>query len=208
MTDLSNESESLDTGDERTVHAPGSGAASDQNPNRMHERPSPTGNSQSGLVSRDYRPRTGGPELIMSWPLGTAPQQTKPGDDDWVLESMAFTSLKRALVQLPYLGPIDYTKIYLNVRGAGRVDSEGEVLTLRLSSENLSGKPYEIELELTNNETEPFISPMVEFTPDARDYGEHEFIGKEMYGAISLEGKITDGAAYLDQGTAIQVWSE
>lgn len=207
MTDPSNESETSGDDAERVVHAPGFGETSNHGTNRMYDRPSPTGNSRSGLVSRDYRPRTG-PELITSWPLGTAPDQTRPGDVDWVLEATALTTLKRALVQLPYLGPIDYTKIYLNVRGAGMIDGAGEVLTLRLSSENLSGKPYETEMELSNAEMEPFISPMVEFTPDAREYGEHEFIGKEMYGAITLEGKVSGGRAYIDQGTAIQLWSE
>lgn len=117
-------------------------------------------------------------------------------------------TLKRTLLQLPYLGPIDYNKIYLNIRGRGRVEPTGETLMLRLSNENLSGKPYETEITLANTEMQPFISPMVEITPDGREYGAHEFIGKEMYGGFTLEGKVSSGSAYLDQGTTVQLWSE
>lgn len=208
MTGHTTDSNEEPDAESKVVHAPGFGEDTKQGTNRMYDRPSPTDASDSGLASRDYRPRTGGPELITSWPLGPAPGQTEPGDADWKLTEPEFTTLGRTLLQLPYLGPIDYTKIYLNVRGRGRVEQPGAVLRLRISNEALTGKPYETEIELTNTETEPFISPMVELTPDGREYGEHEFIGKEMYGGYTLEGKISEGSAYLDRGTAVQLWSE
>lgn len=208
MTGHTTDPEGRDATESRVIHAPGFGEEREHGSNRFQDRPTPTGKSDSSLASRDYRPRTGGPDLITSWPLGPAPGQTEPGDIDWELTEPEFTTLGRTLLQLPYLGPIDYTKIYLNVRGRGRVEQSGVVLTLRISNEALSGKPYETEIELTNTETEPFISPMVELTPDGREYGEHEFIGKEMYGGYTLEGKVSDGSAYLDQGTAVQLWSE
>jgi hypothetical protein len=196
------ESDNFHTDKSRVVHTPSFGM------DRMYERPVPMRRSDSGLASRDYRPRMGGPELVTSWPLGTAPGQTTPGDDEWVLTASEFTMLQRTLFQLPYLGPIDYNKMYLNVRGRGRVECSGATMTLRISNENLSGKPYETEIDLTNTENEPFISPMVELTPDGDEYGTHTFIGAEMYGGYTFEGKITDGSAYLDQGTAVQLWSE
>lgn len=208
MTEHSRESTSSEDETERVVHAPGSGEDATHGTNRMLERRPPTTSSSSGLASRDYRPRTGGPELVASWPLGPAPGQTEPGDDPWILEDRSFTLLKRTLLQLPYLGPIDYNKIYLNVRGRGHVESSAETVTLRLSNENLSGKPYETEISLSNDESEPFILPMVDASPDGREYGSHDFIGKEMYGGVSLEGKVSGGRAFLDQGTAIQLWSE
>lgn len=189
---------------ERKIHAP----QSDSGLNRMISRPEPTERTDCGLASRDYRPRTGGPELVTSWPLGPAPGQTEPGDVQWELTDSEFTTVQRTLFQLPYLGPIDYTKIYLNVRGRARVNRDGETLTLRIENHNLSGKPYETEIRLQNTQDEPFISPMIEFTPDGREYGPHEFIGKEMYGGYSLDAKVSDGSAHLDQGTAVQLWSE
>jgi len=206
MTDGTNEPDGNET--ERVVHAPGSDTVARGKANRMLGRRPPTDQSSSGLASRDYQPRTGGPELVASWTLGPPPGQTEPGGDPWSLESPEFTQLKRVLFQLPYLGSVDYSKLYLNVRGKGHVELSDATLTLRLSKENLSGKPYETAVTLSNAESAPFILPMVEAVPDGREYGPHNFIGKEMYGGVALEGKVSDGRAFLDQGTAIQLWSE
>lgn len=178
----------------------------DTAPDRTEPRRSPVDRSEAGLVSRDYQPRHGGPELVASWPLGPAPGQTEPGDVDWTVESEAFVQLQRNLTFTHFLGPIDYTKLYLGVRGRGR--AEGGTLTLRLETVHLEGDAYETEIDLRNGEDEPFGTPMVEATPDARDYREHEFIGREMYGGYVLSARVSGGVGYLDQGTAVHLWSE
>lgn len=175
--------------------------------NRMVQRRDPVEHSESGLVSRDYQPRHGGPELVASWPLGTAPGQTCPGDMDWEIESGGFTQLQRNLTVNHFLGPIEYTKLYVGVRGRGRVENSGE-LTIRLEPLHLEGEAYRTTISLTNETDEPFMTPMVEFTPDEQTYREHTFIGREMYGGYVLSAKVEGGTGYLDQGTAVHLWSE
>lgn len=171
-------------------------------------RRSSTRCSDSGLVSRDYQPRRDGPELIASWPLGPAPGQTTPGNVDWEVTDREFVQLQRNLTVTPFIGPIERSKIYLGVRGSGRVDTEGESLSVRLETTHLEGSEYETEIELSNPSMRPFITPMIEFTPDARDYREHTYIGKEMYGGYVLSASVTGGTGYLDQGTSVHCWSE
>lgn len=175
--------------------------------NRLQNRRAPDEHSRSGLVSRDYQPRHGGPELVTSWPLGTPPGQSRPGGDDWSIESEEFVQLQRNLTVNHFLGSIEFTKLYVGVRGRGRVDGEG-TLTLRLEPIHLTGEEYRTSIELSNEDDAPFMTPMVEFTPDARDYREHSFIGREMYGGYVLSAKVTGGTGYLDQGTAVNLWSE
>lgn len=174
--------------------------------NRIVERRDPVERSERGLVSRDYQPRHGGPELIASWPLGPAPGQSEPGTVDWEVTSEEYVQLQRNLTVNQFLGPIEYTKIYAGVRGRGRVD--GGSLSIRLEPLHLDGEEYRTTISLTNDDDAPFMTPMVEFTPDARDYREHAFIGREMYGGYSLSAKVTGGTGYLDQGTAVHLWSE
>lgn len=176
--------------------------------NRIVERRDPAEHSDSGLLSRDYQPRHGGPELIASWPLGPAPGQTEPGNVDWEVTDDEFVQLQRNLTVTPFVGPIEQSKIYLGVRGTGRVGSEGDTLSIRLETTHLEGSEYETEIELTNTSMQPFITPMVEFTPDARDYREHTFIGREMYSGYILSASVTGGTGYLDQGTSVHLWSE
>jgi len=188
---------------ERPVHAP---AEAVQTPggdeNRMLARRSPVGQSSSGLASRDYQPRTGGPELVASWPLGPAPDSTSPGVEEWQVPAEESVVLQRNFLQLPYLGPIDYSPLYLNVMGAASVD--GGTMRVELANQNLSGKPYEHEVELTNDEREPFVVPMVEVAPETDEHGE---IGKS-YGGYELRASTTDGTGYVDPGTTVQLWSE
>ncbi|WP_435156419.1 hypothetical protein [Haladaptatus sp. DFWS20] len=175
--------------------------------NSIVSRRDPVEHSKSGLVSRDHQPRRGGPELITSWPLGIPPGQTEPGDGDWELTNTEYVTLQRNLTVNHFIGPIEYTRIYAGVRGRGRVTSGG-TLKLRLRPLHLEGEQYETEIELVNDEDEPFMTPMIEFTPDARDYREHSFIGREMYGGYVLEASTESGTGYLDQGTAVHLWSE
>lgn len=175
--------------------------------NRLVERRDPVPQSTAGLLSRDYQPRTGGPELIASWPLGTPPEQDAPGGDPWRIRVTDYVQLQRNLTVNHFLGPIEYTKLYLGVRGRGHVENGGS-LTLKLEQLHLEGEEYETQIDLTNDSGAPFITPMVECTPDARDYREHSFIGREMYGGYVLSAKITSGTGYLDQGTAVHLWSE
>lgn len=174
----------------------------------MHHRRSPAAQSESGLVSRDYQPRHGGPELIASWPLGPAPDQTNLGNVDWEVTNDEFVQLQRNLTVTPFVGPIEQNKIYLGVRGTSRVGTEGETLSIQLQTTPLEGDEYETEIDLTNTSMQPFMTPMVEFTPDARDYREHTFIGREMYSGYVLSAAVSDGTGYLDQGTSVHLWSE
>ncbi|MFC6734077.1 MULTISPECIES: hypothetical protein [unclassified Haladaptatus] len=175
--------------------------------NRLVARRDPVPQSESGLLSRDYQPRHGGPELITSWPLGPAPGQTEPGNVDWEVTESSWVQLQRNLTVNHFLGPIEYTKIYAGVRGRARVEGGG-TLSLRLEPLHLEGDEYETTITLTNVADEPFMTPMVEFTPDRRDYREHSFIGREMYGGYVLSAKVEDGIGYLDQGTGVHLWSE
>lgn len=173
----------------------------------MIDRRDPVPESESGLLSRDYQPRTGGPEMITSWPLGIPPEQNQPGGGPWQIEGNEFTQLQRNLTVNHFLGPIEFTKLYLGVRGRGYV-TNGGTLTLRLEQLHLEGPQYETEIELSNESDAPFMTPMVECMPDRRDYREHSFIGREMYGGYVLSAKVTSGIGYLDQGTAVHLWSE
>ncbi|WP_435361682.1 hypothetical protein [Haloarchaeobius sp. DFWS5] len=175
--------------------------------NRIVERRDPVDQSESGLVSRDYQPRHGGPELIASWPLGPTPSQTEPGAVDWEVTSSEYVQLQRNLTVNHFLGPIEYTKIYAGIRGRGRVEGGG-TLSLKLEPIHLEGDEFQTEITLTNDDDEPFMTPMVEFTPDGRVYREHSFIGREMYGGYVFSAKVEDGTGYLDQGTAVHLWSE
>jgi hypothetical protein len=188
----------------RTVHAPDAAVEiGGDDPNRMLSRRSPVGRSASGLVSRDYQPRTGGPELVTSWPLGPAPSQTGADAEDWTVSSTDPAVLQRNVLQLPYLGPIDNNPLYLNAMGTARVDAN-ETLTLELTNRHLSGEPYETTVELTNDEREPFVIPMVEV---ALETDEHGRLGKE-YGGYELRATVSGGTAAVDPGTAVQLWSE
>lgn len=175
--------------------------------NRIVDRRDPVPESESGLVSRDYQPRHGGPEMVASWPLGAPPTQEGLGDDDWTVESEEFVTLQRNLTVTNFLGAIEYTKLYGGVRGRVRV-SDGATLYLRFESIHLEGDQYETTVEFTCTQPSPFITPMIEFTPDARDYRDHSFIGREMYGGYELEARVEDGTGYVDQGTAVHLWSE
>lgn len=203
--------EEKDPGDRRQSDSSDEGPPEPRMPdtagNRLRDRRPPDEHSRSGLVSRDYQPRHGGPELVTSWPLGTPPGQSRPGGDDWTIESEEFVQLQRNLTVNHFLGPIEFTKLYVGVRGRGRVDAEG-TLTLRLEPIHLEGEEYRTSIELSNEDDAPFMTPMVELTPDARDYREHSFIGREMYGGYVLSAKVTGGTGYLDQGTAVNLWSE
>lgn len=176
--------------------------------NRMVQRRPPTEHSESGLLSRDYQPSHGGPELIASWPLGPTPDQTEPGDVDWEVTGDEFVQLQRNLTVNNFLGPFEEAKVYAGVRGRARVEGGG-TLTLKLDTVHLEGDGYETEIDLVNEESEPFITPMVEFLPDDRnDYREHSFIGREMYGGYAFSAKVEGGTGYVDQGTAVHLWSE
>lgn len=196
-------SEGGDQGPNRGAHDSAVGGI-EPDPNRMLGRRSPVGQSESGLVSRDYQPRTGGPELIASWPLGSAPGQTEPGDVDWEVSTSEYVTLQKHTFTMPFVGPLDYAKIYLGVTGHARVDTEGETLSVELANRNLSGKPYEATAELGATELRPFASAMVEFAPETDEYDNEG----RMYGGYELRAKVSDGVAYLDQGTAVQLWSE
>lgn len=175
--------------------------------NRIVDRRDPVPRSESGLLSRDYQPRSGGPELITSWPLGAPPEQGQPGGDPWRIRGEEFVQIQRNLTVNHFLGPIEFTKLYLGVRGRGHV-KDGGTLTLKLTQIHLEGAEYETSIDLTNETEAPFMTPMVECTPDKRAYREHSFIGREMYGGYVLSAKATDGVGYLDQGTAVHLWSE
>lgn len=175
--------------------------------NRLVERRDPVPQSRSGLLSRDYQPRRGGPEMVASWPLGTPPELEQPGADPWRIRETDYVQLQRNLTVNHFLGPIEFTKLYLGVRGSGRIEGGG-VLSVKLEQLHLEDEAYETEIELTNGEDAPFLTPMVECTPDAREYREHSFIGREMYGGYVLSAKVSSGTGYLDQGTAVHLWSE
>jgi hypothetical protein len=90
-----------DPEDRRQSHSSDEGPPESRMPdtakNRLHDRRPPDEYSRSGLVSRDYQPRHGGPELVASWPLGIPPGQSRPGGDDWRVESEEFVQLQRNL---------------------------------------------------------------------------------------------------------------
>lgn len=171
-------------------------------PDRTLSRTSPLDGSASGLVSRDYRPRTGGPELVTSWPLGPAPGQDGPEVVDWELTGSDPVTIQRNLLSLPYVGGVDYAPLYLNVRGRVRLPP-GATLELTLRCTHLSGKPYETTVWL--DESDDFQSPFVEFVPDRpADYEP----GGDTYAGYELRAAVDGDRAYVDQGTNVQLFSE
>lgn len=72
-----------DPEDRRQSHSSDEGPPESRMPdtakNRLHDRRPPDEYSRSGLVSQDYQPRHGGPELVASWPLGIPPGSPGPG---------------------------------------------------------------------------------------------------------------------------------
>ena len=172
---------------------------------RPHDRDSPIDRSASGLVSRDYRPRTRGPELLASWPLGTAPRQSEPGDTDWEITSDEYVTVQKNRLTLPYAGDIERTPLYLNLRGHARVAS-GATLTLLLRTTHLrEGKPYDAVIELTHEDGDDFQTPFVEFAPERP--GDYTDLG-EVFAGYELRAKATGGTGYLDQGTSVILYSE
>jgi hypothetical protein len=165
-------------------------------------RPSPLAASDSGLASRDYRPRRAGPELVTSWPLGPAPDATGADDADWTVGTGEYVTLQRSRFTLPYLGCHDEVPLYLNVVGHVSVDT-GATLSLWLSQRHLEGDHYEMEVDLTR--TGDFQTPMVEVAPDdpeaVRD-------GREVYGGFDVRARVENGTATVDRATAVQLFSE
>jgi len=174
--------------------------------NRMLSRRSPVDRSESGLVSRDYQPRTGGPELVASWQLGSPPAQTELGDVDWEITQTEYVTLQRNILSPPYVAGSNYSPTYLVVCGRGRVDTDGETLSIELTNSHLSGKPYETEIELTNTDERPFMTPLIEVSPDRPDY-EGKPWGSRVPEYV-LSAKVSGGTAHLNRATSVQLWSE
>ena len=195
-----------DTGDKRKLNGPERGVGSRQDPNRMLSRRSPVTESDTALVSRDYQPRVGGPELVASWPLGPTPAQTSPGDSDWEVTKTDYIPLQKNLLTLPYVAPIECSILYLNFCGRARTSSDDAALRLRLTTDHVeySGEPYETTIGVSDEDGEYFLSPMVEFAPDTGDYKP----GHDIIAGYEFEAKVSDGTGYVDQGTAVQLWSE
>lgn len=168
----------------------------------MLARRSPVGQSESALVSRDHSPRTGGPELIASWPLGHPPAD-RGTDGEWRVDDETLV-LQRNVLSLPYAGPLDYSRTYLNACGRARPEGADEQLVLGLHNVNLDGKPYETEIALTGDGDELFLTPMVEFTPDSDEYTH----AGRIFGEYELRARTTAGAGYVDHGTSVQFWGE
>jgi hypothetical protein len=191
---------------ERNLQGPERGVAPRRDPNRMLSRRSPVKQSDAALVSRDYQPRVGGPELVASWPLGPPPSQTGPGDDDWEVTAPDYVTLQRNFLTVPYVAPIDCTILYLNVCGRARTSAGDVTLTLRLTSDHVecSGEPYETTISVSDEGGDYFVSPMVEFAPDTGEYKP----GHDIVSGYGFEAKVSDGSGYVDQGSAVQLWSE
>lgn len=174
---------------------------------RMLSRPSPVGQSSSHLASRDYQPRTGGPELVTQWPLGPAPGQDGLGAPDWEVDVENYAVVQKNIFTVPYLPGLECSKLHLSVCGRGY--SDGGALSVLLENEHLDGKPYETELSFDRDAPEYFHSPMVEFASDRREDYPHNYSGRgDVYGGYRLLAKVESGTGYLDQGTCVQLWSE
>ncbi|WP_324760958.1 hypothetical protein [Haloarcula montana] len=195
-----------DEGGERELRGPDRSVESCRDPNRMLARRSPVGKSDSALVSRDYQPRVGGPELIASWPLGPTPSQTGIGDSDWEVTESEYATLQKNFLTLPYVAPIECSILYLNVCGRARTSSADTTLTFHLTTDHVeySGEPYETAVELSDVDGDYFVSPMVEFAPDTGGYRH----GHDIVAGYELEAKAVGETGYVDQGTAVQLWSE
>ena len=198
--------QSNDERDGRQVHTPEREIPSRPDPNRMFSRHSPVEKSDAALVSRDYQPRTGGPELVASWPLGPTPAQTGPGGDDWEVTDSDYVTLQKNFFTTPYVAPIECSILYLNFCGRAHTESDGDTLTLGLTTDHLklSGEPYETAIDLSTVEGEYFLSPLIEFAPDVGDYEP----GHDIVSGYELRAKVSGGTGYIDQGTAVQLWSE
>jgi hypothetical protein len=171
-------------------------------PDRAAARPSPLAASASGLVSRAYRPRTAGPKLVTSWPLGPAPDAEGLDDADWTVESGDYVTLKRVQFSLPYLGDHDAAPLYLNVLGHVTVES-GATLSLWLEQRHLDGEHYDVEADLRT--TAEFQLPMVEVAPDDPDAISQ---GREVYAGFDLRTRVEGGTATVDRATAVQLFTE
>lgn len=191
---------------DRTVHVPDRESDVSDDPNRMLSRRSPVGRSATSTVSRDYQPRTGGPELLTSWPLGPTPSQEEPGDVPWEVTDSDPVTLQKNFVTVPYAAPIEHSILYLNVCGRASTSSEEETLTLRLTTDHLevSGEPYETSFDLSDTEGEYFLSPMIEFAPDTGEYEP----GHDIVAGYELQAAVSGGVGRVEQGTAVQLWSE
>jgi len=165
-------------------------------------RPSPLAASESGLASRDYRPRTAGPELVTSWSLGPAPSADGPDDADWRVERGEYVTLFETRFSLPHLGGHDFAPLYLNAVGHVAVDADA-TLSLWLDQRHLRGEAYEIEVALRR--TGDFQTPMVEVAPDDPDAIRG---GREVYGGVALRARVEDGTASVGRETAVQLFSE
>jgi len=174
----------------------------------MLGRRSPTQWSQSGLVSRDYAPRTGGPELVCSWPLGPAPAQTEPGDVDWEISGDAPVTLQKNMLQQPYVGAVDHAPLYLNVVGRSNVSCADAKLWITLKHAVLSGKPFEVTFALDNTERAPFVSPMIEAVSESEAAREQYDHLTKVFSEYELSAHVEAGTGYLDQSTCVQLWSE
>jgi hypothetical protein len=201
----SGESDSTIRIGDREVHVPGGGDAT-VDPNRMLSRRSPVGQSRPSTVSRDYQPRTGGPELVASWPLGAPPSQTEPGGEDWEVTDSEYVTLQKNYLNVPYVAPIECSILYLNVCGRAATSADDETLTLGLTTDHLevSGEPYETSIDLSAADGEYFLTPMIEFAPDTGEYEP----GHDIVSGYELRAKVSGGTGHVDQGTAVQLWSE
>lgn len=190
---------------DREVHVPGDVVAISDT-NRMLSRRSPVGRSRPSTVSRDYQPRTGGPELVASWPLGAPPSQTEPGDGEWEVTDSEYVTLQKNFITVPYAAPIECSILYLNVCGRASTSADDETLTLELTTDHLdvSGEPYETAIDLSTADGEYFLSPMIEFAPDTGEYEP----GHDIVSGYKLRAKVSGGTGSIDQGTAVQLWSE
>lgn len=172
--------------------------------NRMLGRRSAAEQSQSGLVSRDYQPRTGGPELMASWPLGAPPRQTEPGDLDWRVTGTDWTMIQKHHFSMPYVGPIDYAKLYIGVTGIASVDEDEETLGVRLENRHVEGDAYDATARIHGTSDATFATPMIEFAPDVET-----FTGRgRTVGGYTVSARVSGGTAWIDQGTAVQLWAE
>jgi hypothetical protein len=174
-------------------------------PDRMLARRSPVDHSDSALVSRDYQPRVGGPELLASWPIGPPPGQ-ETGDEEWRITESEPTILQRNYLPVAYVAPIGCSIAYLNVCGRARTGSDDTVLTLELTTDHVrhGGEPYETTVEVSSEDSDYVISPMVEFAPDSGDYEPDGSI----VASYELRASVSGGTGIVDRGTAVHLWSE
>lgn len=143
---------------------------------------------------------------MTSWPLGAPPTQTELGEEPWEITAEEAVILQQAILSPPYLTGPNAAPAYLVVCGQGCVGSDDDTLHLSLSTTSLSGKPYETEITLTNTDPAPFMTPLVEVTPDRPDY-ETKAWGSQPTKFV-FEARVAGEAGYLDPATNVQLWSE